>query len=115
MGQAKTAKAPPVKAVKPQEAGRFVLKDSLGRTRAELGLFADRPALVLYDYAANRILSLGAEPDGALTLMIQQRQNCRLSTARPAGAHLLAAPALNLARPPGPLSGTSGRTQARLP
>ncbi len=69
MGQTKATKAPPVKAVKPQEAGRFVLKDGLGRTRAELGLFADRPALIMYDYAANPVLSIGAEADGAgLTL-----------------------------------------------
>jgi hypothetical protein len=86
MGQAKTAKAPPVKAVKPQEAGRFVLKDSLGRTRAELGLFADRPALVLYDYAANRILSLGAEPDGAgLTLYDANNDKTAALNYGPAG------------------------------
>ena len=62
MGQTKVA---PVKAVKALEAGKFLLKDGRGVTRAELGLFADRPALVVYGAAQNPLLSLGAEPEGA--------------------------------------------------
>jgi len=62
MAQKKVA---PVKAVKALEAGKFLLKDGRGVTRAELGLFADRPALVIYGSKQDPLLSLGAEPEGA--------------------------------------------------
>jgi len=69
MGQTKAAKVSPVSVAKVQEAGKFILKDGRGKKKAELGLFLDRPALVIYDEAESAVLSLGAEPEGAgLTL-----------------------------------------------
>ena len=65
MGQTPAPKGTPVKAVKTLDAGKFTLRDGRGKMRAELSLFADRPALVFYDDAGNATLSLGAEPDGA--------------------------------------------------
>ncbi|MBZ5496663.1 MAG: hypothetical protein LAP85_09685 [Acidobacteriia bacterium] len=75
MAQVKATKAPPVKAAKALEAGKFILQDGRGKRRAELGLFADRPALVFYDDADNATLSLGVEPEGAgLTLYDRNAQ-----------------------------------------
>ena len=69
MGQVKAPKAGTLNVAKALEAGKFVLKDGRGQKRAELGLFADRPALVFYEAAEKASLSLGAEPGGAgLTL-----------------------------------------------
>jgi hypothetical protein len=69
MGQGKAAKVGALNVAKALEAGKFILKDGRGQKRAELGLFADRPALVFYQGAEQASLSLGAEPDGAgLTL-----------------------------------------------
>lgn len=69
MGQVAAPKGTPVKAVKTLDAGKFILRDGRGKMRAELSLFADRPALVFYNDASNATLSLGAEPEGAgLTL-----------------------------------------------
>ena len=69
MGQAKAPKAGTLNVGKALEAGKFVLKDGRGQKRAELGLFADRPALVFYETGERALLSLGAEPEGAgLTL-----------------------------------------------
>jgi len=69
MGQAKAPKAGTLNVAKALEAGKFVLKDGRGQKRAELGLFADRPALVIYETGEKALLSLGAEPEGAgLTL-----------------------------------------------
>jgi len=65
MGQVKTAKVTTPKAVKAIEAGRFILQDGSGKKRAELGLFADRPALVVYDREGNAALSLGEDADGS--------------------------------------------------
>lgn len=69
IAQVKTAKVTPPKATKPLEAGKFILQDGLGAKRAELSMFANRPALVFYDETANPALSIGMEAEGAgLTL-----------------------------------------------
>ncbi len=76
IAQVKTAKIAPPKAVKSLEAGKFILQDGRGQKRAELGLFADRPLLVLYDATSNPALSVGVEQDGAgLTIYDNQSDN----------------------------------------
>jgi hypothetical protein len=65
IAQVKATKVAAPKASKPLEAGKFVLQDGQGVKRAELGLFADRPALVFYDETANPTLSVGVEPEGS--------------------------------------------------
>jgi hypothetical protein len=65
MGQGKATKTIPMKAVKSIEAGRFILQDGSGKKRAELGLFLDRPALVVYDREGNATLSLGEDAAGS--------------------------------------------------
>lgn len=81
MAQVKGTKVAPVKVTKSLEAGKFVLQDGRGKKRAELGLFADRPALVFYDEADNASLSLGLEPDGAgLTLYDSDAQKAAAVT-----------------------------------
>jgi hypothetical protein len=69
MGQTKATKVGQLSVAKALEAGKFTLKDGRGQKRAELGLFADRPALVFYDETNKAALSVGVEPEGAgLTL-----------------------------------------------
>src|SRR5262245_59132337 len=55
MGQAK--------APRPLEARRIILRDAKGKKRAELGLFPDKPALVLYDEAERATAALGTFQD----------------------------------------------------
>jgi hypothetical protein len=86
MGQAVPPKTAPVKAVKAAEAGKFLLRDGRGRTRAELGLFADRPALVFYDESAKRTMSLGVDSGGeGLTLFDSGSEEAAVFTNTPAG------------------------------
>lgn len=86
MGQATPQKAVPIKAVKALDAGKFLLKDGRGKMRAELSLFADRPALVFYDDGGNATMSLGAEPDGAgLTLYDGNSEKAAVLDCTPAG------------------------------
>jgi len=111
----KTPKAPPVKAAKALEAGKFVLQDGRGRKKAELGLIADRPALVFYDEQGERTLSLGVDSDGAgLTVYDGAAQEAAILSYTPGGPVLSLMEAgrkrLNLSvTPQGPALGLVGR------
>jgi hypothetical protein len=86
MGQGKAVKVAPIKAVKALEAGKFVLQDGLGKRRAELGLFAERPSLVFYDASNKAALSVGLEPEGAgLVLYDDQARKCAVLSSTPTG------------------------------
>ncbi len=85
MGQGKPKPLPP-KVIKSMEAGKFIVKDGRGVTRAEFGLFAEKPALVFYDSAQNATLSLGFEEDGTgLTLFDRNGQTAAALTFGPNG------------------------------
>lgn len=86
MGQGKATKPSPVKPARSLEAGKFILKDGRGMTRAEFGLFADKAALVFYDGAQNTALSVGLEPDGpGLTLYDTNGQTAAALSFSPSG------------------------------
>jgi len=57
MGQARGT------APRPLEARKIILRDAKGKKRAELGLFPDKPALVLYDEAERATSALGTFQD----------------------------------------------------
>src|SRR5262245_22663208 len=72
MGQSR----PPVRAAAVLEARKFVLRDAKGKRRAELGLFPDRPGLVLFDDggAATAVLGAFEKEEGLALLAGGERQ-----------------------------------------
>ncbi len=115
MGQSPAQKSAPVKAVKVLDAGKFILKDGRGKMRAELSLFADRPALVFYGESGAPTLSMGIESDGSgLTLYGPGAEKAAVLYSNPAGPVLTmyggSQKRLNLSvGPQGPAIGLLGR------
>ncbi len=115
MGQSPAQKGAPVKAVKVLDAGKFILKDGRGRMRAELSLFADRPALVFYGESGAPSLSVGIESEGSgLTLYGPGAEKAAVLYSNPAGPVLTlyggGQKRLNLSvGPQGPAIGLLGR------
>src|SRR6058998_1260327 len=86
MGQA--ARSPRTVAVA-VEARKFVLRDAKGKKRAELGLFLDKPALVLYDEAERATASLGTFQDiTGWALFGAREQRLAVLEATPGGPNL---------------------------
>jgi hypothetical protein len=72
--------------VRIQDAQKFLLKDTSGRNRAELGIFPGGPALVFYDLSGNPTLSVGIQEDGpGVVLMAANEQRVANLSSTPTG------------------------------
>jgi hypothetical protein len=75
---------------RPIEADRFILKDPLGKKRAELMMEETGPGLVLYDSTGSRIGRFGGVTHGAALSLQSTEQAAKLSlVCQPEGPYLL--------------------------